>query len=281
MNQPSNKLGLVFSGGGAKGAYQIGVWKALKELEIDKQVKAVSGTSVGALNAAMFCQGNYDAAEQLWLGITKSKILTPNARIILKHIDAAISTKGGLVDKLLSVGKSIFNNGVFSRSGLLELFDEYLEPELIKKSKIMLYACTLNLSNAKLTTTKLNTRSVGSIRNFLLATSAIPAIFKHEKIGTNHHFDGGLVPFLNNNHPFEVLIEKAKCKEIINVFLTAKPDLKLQENYPKVKFINIFPAVDFAGIAPSLNFSHEMTRKLIQKGYEDGIKVIKKKSSHL
>ena len=86
-----NKLGLVFSGGGAKGAYQIGVWKALKELGIDKQVKAISGTSVGALNAALFCQGNYEAAEELWLGLTKSKILTPNARIFLKHIDAAIS----------------------------------------------------------------------------------------------------------------------------------------------------------------------------------------------
>ena len=174
-----NKLGLVFSGGGAKGAYQIGVWKALKELGIDKQVKAVSGTSVGALNAALFCQGNYETAEKLWLGLTKSKILTPNAEIILKHIGAGISAKGGIFDKLLSVGKSIFNNGFFSRSGLLELFDEYLEPELIKKSKIMLYACTLNLSNAKLATTKLNTRSVESIRNFLLATSAIPAIFKH------------------------------------------------------------------------------------------------------
>ena len=149
-----------------------------------------------------------------------------------------------------------------------------MEPELIKKSKILLYVCTLNLSNAKLTTTKLNPRSVGSIRNFLLATSAIPGIFKHEKIGTNHHLDGGLVPFLNNNHPFEVLIEKVKCKEIMNVFLTAKPDLKEQENYPKVKFINIFPTVDFKGITPSLNFSPEIAKKLIKRGYDDTRKVM-------
>jgi len=49
-----NKIGLAFVGGGGKGAYQIGVWKALCETGLDKQVQAVSGTSVGALNAAMF-----------------------------------------------------------------------------------------------------------------------------------------------------------------------------------------------------------------------------------
>ncbi|PKN80690.1 MAG: hypothetical protein CVU48_01165 [Candidatus Cloacimonetes bacterium HGW-Cloacimonetes-1] len=48
------KLGLVLSGGGAKGAYQLGVWKALEENGLAKHVVAVSGSSVGALNAIMF-----------------------------------------------------------------------------------------------------------------------------------------------------------------------------------------------------------------------------------
>ena len=49
-----NKLGLVFSGGGGKGGYQIGVWKYLHEIGLDQYVTAVSGTSVGALNAMLF-----------------------------------------------------------------------------------------------------------------------------------------------------------------------------------------------------------------------------------
>jgi NTE family protein len=53
------KIGLVFSGGGGKGAYEIGVWKAFKEYGIDKYVCAVSGTSVGALNAALFATTPY------------------------------------------------------------------------------------------------------------------------------------------------------------------------------------------------------------------------------
>ncbi len=47
-------IGLVLSGGGAKGAFQAGVWKAMCELGLSERVRAISGTSVGALNAAAF-----------------------------------------------------------------------------------------------------------------------------------------------------------------------------------------------------------------------------------
>ena len=50
-NQP---IGLVLSGGGAKGAYQAGVWKAMVETGPANRVKVISSTSVGAINAAAF-----------------------------------------------------------------------------------------------------------------------------------------------------------------------------------------------------------------------------------
>ena len=46
-----SKFGLSLAGGGGLGSYQIGVWKALREYEIDKRIDALSGTSVGILNA--------------------------------------------------------------------------------------------------------------------------------------------------------------------------------------------------------------------------------------
>ena len=46
------EYGLVLAGGGVRGAYQIGVWKALKELKI--KVSVVSGVSIGAVNGALF-----------------------------------------------------------------------------------------------------------------------------------------------------------------------------------------------------------------------------------
>lgn len=47
------KLGLVLSGGGGKGSYEIGVWRYLKEIGLDKKISVISGTSVGGLNAAL------------------------------------------------------------------------------------------------------------------------------------------------------------------------------------------------------------------------------------
>ena len=57
-------LAVVLSGGGAKGAYQIGVWRALRKLNIKYDI--ITGTSVGALNGAMMVTGDYKRAYKIW-----------------------------------------------------------------------------------------------------------------------------------------------------------------------------------------------------------------------
>lgn len=59
------RIGVVFAGGGAKGAYQIGCWQALRAAGVE-HFAAVSGTSVGALTAILAALGLYDSAEILW-----------------------------------------------------------------------------------------------------------------------------------------------------------------------------------------------------------------------
>ena len=58
------EYGLVLSGGGTRGAFQIGVWKALRKLHIKYDI--ITGTSVGALNGALMVQNNYHKAINLW-----------------------------------------------------------------------------------------------------------------------------------------------------------------------------------------------------------------------
>ena len=48
------EYGLVLSGGGTRGAFQVGVWKALTELGI--KIKAIAGASIGSLNGALILQ---------------------------------------------------------------------------------------------------------------------------------------------------------------------------------------------------------------------------------
>ena len=72
----SKEYGIVLEGGGAKGAYQIGVWKAL--LECGVKIKGIAGVSVGALNGALMCMGKLDKAIDIWKYISYSMIMNVN-----------------------------------------------------------------------------------------------------------------------------------------------------------------------------------------------------------
>ena len=56
--------GLVLEGGGAKGAYHVGAYKAIRELNIE--IGGIAGTSIGAINGAMMVQGDYELLEKVW-----------------------------------------------------------------------------------------------------------------------------------------------------------------------------------------------------------------------
>ncbi|WP_315360871.1 patatin-like phospholipase family protein [Neisseria bacilliformis] len=81
MHANAEKTGLVLSGGGAKGAYQAGVLRALAEMDI--AVDAVAGASIGALNGAVVASAPSlpEAAEHLekvWQRLSEIKPLQLN-----------------------------------------------------------------------------------------------------------------------------------------------------------------------------------------------------------
>ncbi len=80
------KVGLVLSGGGGKGAYELGVWKALVEMKLDKYIEVISGTSIGAFNAALFAQGDMDNAQALWDEVTMEKLVPMTKMDLLKKV---------------------------------------------------------------------------------------------------------------------------------------------------------------------------------------------------
>lgn len=83
---PESKAGLVLTGGGARGAYQIGVLKAISELLPDLQwpFPVICGTSAGAINAVALAGGqgrfrhNVDFLEQLWSHLEIADIYVAN-----------------------------------------------------------------------------------------------------------------------------------------------------------------------------------------------------------
>ncbi len=68
------KRAIALCGGGTKGAYELGVWRALRELGIEYHI--VTGTSIGAINGALMASGDYDKARELWRTIRLEDVMT-------------------------------------------------------------------------------------------------------------------------------------------------------------------------------------------------------------
>src|SRR6056297_2139164 len=88
----SKEYGIVFTGGGTKGCYEIGAWKAFNELGL--KVKAVAGTSIGAINGALYIQGDYDSAYKKWININvKDYLNSPDDNPVTLFL-SALKEKG-------------------------------------------------------------------------------------------------------------------------------------------------------------------------------------------
>ena len=74
-------IGLVLAGGGAKGAYEAGVFKALWELDIIRRVSVVSGTSIGTINGLMLSMNDGNVMDKSWSNISYSRFINNENKI--------------------------------------------------------------------------------------------------------------------------------------------------------------------------------------------------------
>ena len=134
------KRAIVLSGGGSKGAYQIGFWKALKKLNIKYDI--VTGSSVGALNGAFMTQNVYYKTYYNWnKGMDFS-------RLFGKDIINDFTTNDGKKEFIKVFGKDILQGGM-DAFGFENILKKYIKPEKIKKSNIDFGLITFNLTTMK------------------------------------------------------------------------------------------------------------------------------------
>jgi len=70
--------GLVLAGGGVKGAYQVGAYKAMVECGI--KIDGVVGTSIGSFNAALIAQDNFLKLYDFWRQVDVGQLLALNTK---------------------------------------------------------------------------------------------------------------------------------------------------------------------------------------------------------
>lgn len=272
-NFENNKIGLVFSGGGAKGSYQIGVWKALREVGLERVITHVSGTSVGALNACFFAIGAFEQAVEAWNSLAVRDVLA----IDKNKIDALATKVEDLgiartfAESALSLLGKNRSGGIFSRNRLSRLIEQELDSTAIQHSQIKAYATCFEKSTMEAEYFLLNTQNAETIKAILLASSAIPVVFESHTIGQKEYLDGGLV----DNTPIRPLYD-AGVRSFIVVHLsqTGVVDTKL---YPGARFLEIASVRDRGNfLTGTLNFSRQTVEQGLDDGYTDAMDILQK-----
>ena len=122
--------GLVLEGGGTKGAYQIGAYKALRELGIE--FKGVAGTSIGALNGAYIVQDNIEVLEDIWTNYDYTHFMDVDEETYhsIKNIDF---TPKNLNMVISLINKARKNQGI-DISPFRNLLEKTINEDLIRNS---------------------------------------------------------------------------------------------------------------------------------------------------
>ncbi len=178
------KTALVFTGGGSRGAVEVGALKAIADRILPD---AVIGTSVGAINVAFYAAGvTPRELERLWLGLTSRFVFPINWEFIWRPWKA----------------RSISHQGNLKR-----FLTDNLPVETFEKCKIPLY-----INATELRTGRSVFFSSGSIIEAVLASAAIPPYYPPHVVGGVEYVDGGVSNVIGIDEA-----KALKCEQVIAV----------------------------------------------------------------
>ena len=271
------RIGLVLAGGGAKGAYEVGVYKALRELELVDNIKVISGTSIGAINGLFFSMDNPKVIGSSWRNLSYSRFILNQESTKERKLDL-------LIDKIKSINSdsSIFDQvslndiGLLSQSGIKDFIEEYIDMDVIRNSDKELYACAYNVDKERPEYFRLTDCTEEEIKDRVLASSAIPHMFKPIIIDGMRYSDGGIhSPLYSKNNIDNVPIEPLRnyeCDIIIVVYLSYKNKVN-KEGFEGTKIIEIYPSASLEVIngIGSLNLRKNTIEGNIELGYRDAM----------
>ena len=254
---------LTLAGGGGKGAYEIGVWQALREIGLEKNLIAVSGSSSGALNAALISLNEFDKAKTIWSSIMPKQFLDIN-------YDTIIGPLNTLVKRTLTAG-------LCSRDGLIDIIDKYLNLEQLAGARIPAYVSISRYSSdcidclsekPQVEYISLSEVSPDDAGQFLLASSAMPYIYPPEIIHGNVYRDGGLA----DNVPIYPMTSVGADNLIV---VKLEPDDKVDTSlYSKFKeVVEIIPSHEIGDLFDgTLEFTSRNVMFRMLLGYYDTLR---------
>ena len=252
----SRSYALALEGGGAKGAYQIGAWKALREAGV--KIDAVAGTSVGALNGSLIVMGDLEKAENIWENIRYSQVMDVDDETMSRLLKGDVK-----LDELDSVAQQMFEvikNRGFDVTPLRKWISQVVDEKTVRESPVELFIDTFSLSDGKLLELRAKDLPEGTLCDMLLASAYLP-VFRSEKLGGKRYADGGLRDVL----PLHVLIEHG-YKDILALRLFGigvERSVKIPED---TRVYTVEPTAD---LGSTLEFEPAQSRENLRAGYYD------------
>lgn len=164
-----SKTALVLSGGGAKGAFQVGAEKYAREVK-GYEWDLIAGVSVGALNGAMLAAHKFQRLMELWNNLSRDQVLTGGFNLLS-------------VIKLLFGSKSFYGN-----EPLRQLIEREFNPAEVTDDLRIGAVSLVSGEYVRFT------RGDPHLRQALLASTAIPLIWSPVDISLHYQsmVDGGV-----------------------------------------------------------------------------------------
>ncbi len=176
------KQAVVLGGGGSRGSYQIGVWEALRQLGY--QYDFVCGTSVGALNAAIMVQDDFETALKMWCSITSGDVM----ELPYNEDPEASKSKSYMLRAFID---SFVKEGGFDPSPLEKTIRSVIDEEKIRNSSIDFGLVTVLFPSMKPYILTKQTIPFGKLCDYLMASAACYPAMKGRKIDGKTYVDGG------------------------------------------------------------------------------------------
>ena len=254
----SKEYGLVLDGGGARGAYQIGAWKALHEAGV--RIRGIAGTSVGALNGALICMGDVDEAEHIWKEMTFSKVMDVDDDWMERLFQKEVPMRELLKELMLRL-----RDGGIDVTPLKDLIHNILDEDRIRSAGIDFSLLTFSLSDMKELDLTLDEIPEGLLADFLLASACLLG-FKNEPLHGKTYLDGGVI----NNVPLNSLVKRG-YRDIITVRIYGpgrEPRVRLDQG---TQVYEIAPRVHLGSI---IEFQGKRSRQNLKIGYYDAKRMV-------
>ena len=249
------KRAVVLSGGGTKGAYEIGVWRALRELSVDYQI--VTGTSIGSINGAMMAAGDYEKCETMWHEMTMGDLMSETrttARTLKQFFTGDIFATD-------IFGTTLVAGGV-DNSPFKAFIEKNVDEDKIRNSDCDYGLVTVRITDRKPFCLAKKDIPTGQLRDYVIASSSVYPVFPMHMIGDDYYIDG----MYHDNLPID-LAASMGAGEFVVVDLHMEPQHPSYANRPYVTYIT--PSEDLGGI---LEFDKARIEKNIAMGYRDAMR---------